>query len=64
MLDPTFGPQQVFAATPPRANTSPLEGSQFFGEVEIKEHSRDLTVHLRDLTGASLWSKTLEPVIP
>ena len=63
-LDPTFGPQQVFAATPPRANTSPLEGSQFFGEVEIQEHSRDLTVHLRDLTGAALWSKTLKPVLP
>jgi alkaline phosphatase D len=58
-LDATFGPRQVFAAVPPRANTSPLEGSQFFGEVEIDGHSRALTVVLRDLTGAALWSTTL-----
>jgi alkaline phosphatase D len=49
----------VFAAAPPRANTSPAEGYQFFGEVGIDGHSRDLTVHLRDLTGASLWTRTL-----
>jgi alkaline phosphatase D len=60
-LDATFGPQQVFAAVPPRANTSPAEGYQFFGEVEIDGHSRQLTVHLRDLTGAQLWTTTLEP---
>ncbi|MBT0770712.1 alkaline phosphatase D family protein [Kineosporia sp. J2-2] len=59
-LDPTFGPQQVFAATPPRANTSPLEGSQFFGEVQIDGDSRAFTVHLRDLDGTSLWSRTLQ----
>lgn len=60
-LDSTFGPEQVFAATPPRSNTSPLEGSQFFGEVEIDGGSKDLTVHLRDLEGSSLWSTTLKP---
>ncbi|GAA3630644.1 alkaline phosphatase D family protein [Kineosporia mesophila] len=59
-LDSTFGPQQVFAATPPRANTSPLEGSQFFGEVEIDGDSKDFTVHLRDIEGKSLWSQTLK----
>jgi alkaline phosphatase D len=58
-LDATFGPRQAFVAAPPRANTSPLEGSQFFGEVQIDGHSRALTVHLRDLAGASLWSTTL-----
>lgn len=60
-LDSTFGPTQVFAAVPPHANTSPLEGSQFFGEVQIDGDSRKLTVILRDLTGANLWSTTLEP---
>ncbi len=59
-LDGTFGPRQVFVAAPPRANTSPLEGSQFFGEVQIDGHSRDLTVHLRDIAGAGLWSTTLK----
>jgi alkaline phosphatase D len=61
VLDSTFGPQQVFAATPPRANTSPLEGSQFFGEVQIDGQSRELTVVLRDLTGKALWETALEP---
>jgi alkaline phosphatase D len=60
-LDATFGPQHVYAATPPRANTSPLEGSQFFGEVRIDGHSRTFTVALRDLTGAELWSTSLRP---
>ena len=60
-LDGTFGPTQVFAATPTRPNASPLEGFQFFGEVNIDGDSRALTVDLRDLTGASLWSVTLDP---
>ncbi|GAB6900621.1 alkaline phosphatase D family protein [Kineosporia succinea] len=60
-LDSTFGPKAEFVAAPPRANTSPMEGYQFFGEVEIDGHSRDFTVHLRDIDGRSLWSKTLKP---
>ncbi|MCG8926246.1 alkaline phosphatase [Lentzea sp. CC55] len=56
-LDPTFGPQAVFVHAPPAANTSPLDGFQHFGEVEATRH--ELTVWLRDATGASLWSKTL-----
>jgi alkaline phosphatase D len=59
-LDATFGLRQVFAALPPRVNTSPLEGSQFFGEVQIDADSRALTVVLRDLAGAALWSTTLD----
>ncbi|GAB3279245.1 alkaline phosphatase D family protein [Kineosporia babensis] len=58
-LDSTFGPKEVFVAAPPAANTSPLEGYQFFGEVEIDAHSQDFTVYLRDIKGKSLWSKTL-----
>jgi hypothetical protein len=29
--------------------------------VQIDAHTSALTVHLRDLTGASLWSTTLAP---
>ncbi|MFY1698698.1 MULTISPECIES: alkaline phosphatase D family protein [unclassified Solwaraspora] len=58
-LDGTFGPQAVFVHAPPRANTSPAEGFQHFGEVHIDGASRALTVHLRDRDGDSLWSTTL-----
>jgi len=57
-LDPTFGPQAVFVHAPPAANTTPLDGFQHFGEV--KADREELTVWLRDATGASLWSKTLK----
>jgi alkaline phosphatase D len=60
-LDPTFGPEAVFVHAPPAPNASPLEGFQHFGEVAVDGHSADLTVWLRDATGASLWSKTLQP---
>ncbi|MCP2260127.1 alkaline phosphatase D [Streptoalloteichus tenebrarius] len=60
-LDPTFGPEAVFVHAPPAANTSPWDGFQHFGEVEVDGRSGDLTVHLRDAKGASLWSKTLRP---
>ncbi|MDG4764803.1 alkaline phosphatase D family protein [Solwaraspora sp. WMMD406] len=58
-LDGTFGPQAVFVHAPPRANTSPAEGFQHFGEVAIDPQSRAFTVHLRDADGRSLWSTTL-----
>ncbi|SCG64207.1 alkaline phosphatase D family protein [Micromonospora halophytica] len=58
-LDGTFGPQAVFVHAPPRANTSPAEGFQHFGEVSIDAASGAFTVHLRDRDGASLWSTTL-----
>jgi alkaline phosphatase D len=61
-LDGTFGPRAVFVHAPPRANTSPAEGFQHFGEVFIDGHSGALTVHLRDVEGRSLWSTTLPPV--
>jgi alkaline phosphatase D len=60
-LDPTFGPQAVFTHVPPRANTSPLEGFQHFGEVNVDGGTGALTVDLRDGQGISLWSKTLVP---
>ncbi|MEW2330467.1 alkaline phosphatase D family protein [Micromonospora chersina] len=58
-LDGTFGPQAVFVHAPLRANTSPAEGFQHFGEVEIDGGTAALTVNLRDRTGASLWTTTL-----
>ncbi|WP_380157251.1 alkaline phosphatase D family protein [Kineococcus sp. R86509] len=60
-LDATFGPEVVFQSVPPHANTSPMEGSQFFGEVEIDPDTEGLTVTLRDIAGAALWSRTLPP---
>jgi alkaline phosphatase D len=60
-LDPTFGPEAVFVHAPPRANLSPLEGFQHFGEIDIDGPSGDLTVHLRDGRGEALWSRTLSP---
>lgn len=59
-LDGTFGPEVVFrkhAATP---NESPRVGNQFFGHADIARDGR-LTVSLRDLTGAVLFSQELEP---
>ncbi|MBQ1053123.1 alkaline phosphatase D family protein [Micromonospora sp. C51] len=58
-LDGTFGPKAVFVNAPPRANTSPAEGFQHFGEVQIDAETRALTVHLRDRAGRSLWTTTL-----
>ncbi|MBI4902844.1 MAG: alkaline phosphatase D family protein [Acidobacteria bacterium] len=61
VMDNTFGPQVMFAKAPPagRSNLSPLEGYQFFGDVMIDAKTRSLTVILRDLTGAALYTKTL-----
>ena len=60
-LDPTFGPEVVFQNAPPVANTSPLDGFQHFGEIEIDRMSKELTVFLRDANGDSLWTRTLTP---
>lgn len=61
VLDGTFGPSQVYANTPARQSASPLEGWQFFGQVDIDAHTRQLTVTLRDVDGAALFSQTLDP---
>jgi alkaline phosphatase D len=59
-LDGTFGPKAEFVHAPPRANASPLEGFQHFGEMQVDGHSGDLTVRLRDAESSVLWSKTLQ----
>lgn len=60
-LDATFGPQVVFSKAPPpgKVNLSPLSGLQFFGQVNIDAASRDMTVALKDIDGAVVFSKTL-----
>jgi alkaline phosphatase D len=44
---------------PGQSNLSPLSGLQFFGEVNIHAHSGDMTVDLHDISGMSVFSKTL-----
>lgn len=65
VLDNTFGPEARFVKAPAKgqANLPPSAGLQFFGEVQIDGRSRQLTVHLRDLAGTSLWSTTLDPML-
>jgi alkaline phosphatase D len=60
-LDRTFGPKAVFVAAPPRPNTSPAEGAQYFGQVTIDAGSREMTVRLRDIDGTVLYTKRLQP---
>ncbi len=60
-LDATFGPERVFVRAPERANLSPMESPQYFGEVVIDGHSGELTVRLRAEGGTVLFSKVLRP---
>lgn len=60
-LDATFGPDRVFVRAPQRANVSPMESPQYFGEVDIDGDSGELTVRLRAEGGSVLFTKTLQP---
>ncbi|WP_418955810.1 alkaline phosphatase D family protein [Streptomyces tritici] len=60
-LDGTFGPERVFVRAPQRANLSPMESPQYFGEVDIDGDSGELTVRLRAEGGVVLFTKTLRP---
>ncbi|MEV0011692.1 alkaline phosphatase D family protein [Streptomyces sp. NPDC051840] len=60
-LDGTFGPDRVFVRAPDRANVSPMESPQFFGQVDIDGGSGELTVRLRAQGGSVLFSKVLQP---
>jgi alkaline phosphatase D len=61
--DETFGIEVAFAKAPPpgQSNLPPSAGLQFFGEVSIDPKSESLTVSLRDLSAASLYTRTLQP---
>jgi alkaline phosphatase D len=58
-LDNTFGPQVVFQKAPPTANAPPSAGYQFFGQIDIDGQGKDLTVALKDIDGATVFSKRL-----
>jgi alkaline phosphatase D len=62
-LDNTFGPELKYVKAPPagQVNLPPSAGLQFFGDVLIDAKTKAMTVHLRDLTGTSLWNTTLVP---
>lgn len=60
-LDSTFGPNRVFVQAPDRANVSPMESSQYFGEVDIDGESGELTVRLRAQGNKVLFSEVLKP---
>lgn len=60
-LDDTFGPQVVFQKAPPAANTPPSAGYQFFGQIDIDQYSRELTVALKDINGTEIFSRRLRP---
>ena len=59
--DATFGMQVMYQKAPQEQNTAPTAGLQFFGQIEIDAKTRAMTVTLKDLTGASLYAKTLAP---
>ncbi|MFC4313057.1 alkaline phosphatase D family protein [Steroidobacter flavus] len=60
-MDKTFGPQVIFSKTPPAPNAPPSAGFQFFGQIDIDEHSKVLSVALKDLNGTKVFGKQLEP---
>jgi len=63
-LDNTFGPQLVFQKVPAVANTAPSGGYQFFGQVDIDARSKDFVVALKDINGATVFSKRLPAQAP
>jgi alkaline phosphatase D len=64
-LENTFGPELAFAKHPPKgqSNLPPSAGLQFFGDVHIDAEDRAMRVVLRDISGAALFAKELEPVL-
>lgn len=59
--DGTFGMQVIYQKAPNEVNAPPTNGMQFFGQVDIDAKTRALTVTLKDLAGAALYSKMLAP---
>lgn len=62
-FDHTFGPELKFVKAPAegQANLPPSAGLQFFGQVDIDAKSEVMTVALKDLSGATLYSVELQP---
>lgn len=61
--DNTFGIDVKYQKVPPAGQVAlaPSAGMQFFGDVQIDGKTSAMTVHLRDIDGASLWNTTLVP---
>jgi alkaline phosphatase D len=61
-LDNTFGPRVIFqkAPDPGQSNLPPSAGMQFFGQVDIDQDSRAMTVSLKDLQGTTLFRQVLQ----
>jgi alkaline phosphatase D len=64
-LDNTFGPQVAFQKAPPEGQSDlpPSAELQFFGQVDIDGATKVMTVQLKDLTGATLFTQELEPQV-
>jgi alkaline phosphatase D len=64
-LDATFGPEAVFVKAPElgQVNLPPSAGLQFFGQVDIDGASEVMTVRLKDLAGATLFTQELTPEV-
>jgi alkaline phosphatase D len=60
-VDATFGMQVMYQKAPNEVNAPPTNGMQFFGQVDIDAKTKALTVTLKDIAGAALYTKTLEP---
>jgi alkaline phosphatase D len=62
-LDMTFGPEAKFVKSADGAadGLSPVAGMQFFGHVKIAGDTGVMTVTLRDVADAALWSIDLTP---
>jgi alkaline phosphatase D len=63
-LDNTFGPQVVYQKAPTKEqgqNLPPSDGLQFFGQVAIDGATEVMTVTLKDVADAKLWSTEIEP---
>ncbi len=62
-LDMTFGPEAKFVKAPEagQVNLAPSAGLQFFGHVKIAQDTGVMTVTLRDVADAALWSVDLTP---
>jgi alkaline phosphatase D len=59
--DRTFGMQVVYQKAPDAPNAPPTSGLQFFGQVDIDAKTRAMTVTLKDIEGAALYTKILAP---
>ncbi len=60
-VDGTFGLEVKYQKAPAKPNDPPSNGLQFFGQVDIDAKTQAMTVTLKDIQGASLYTKTLAP---